>query len=81
MMRRRKQWLATALMATGIAGPVLAQSVVLDTGRWREISESPGNIAKADIPSFSSIAVRHDQTQEQLAAERFIRVDAGGARV
>jgi mono/diheme cytochrome c family protein len=79
MMRRWKKRLAAALMTTAVASPAVAQSVVTDPGRVRDIAESlcstchivdasPGNVAKSDISSFFSIANRSDQSQERLAA-------------
>lgn len=78
MMRSGKKLLATSLMATVGTSPGLAQSVVTDPGRGRDIAESlcstchivdasPGNIAKSDISSFYSIANKLDQSQERLA--------------
>lgn len=78
MTRRWKKWSATALMAAVLTSPAIAQSVVTDPGRGRELAESlcstchnvdasPGNIAKSDISSFFSIANKADQSQERLA--------------
>jgi mono/diheme cytochrome c family protein len=78
MSRRSMQWLVTALVAIVVTSPALAQSIVTDPGRGREIAESlcstchmvdasPGNIAKSDISSFYSIANKPDQSQERLA--------------
>ena len=78
-MRRRMRWLGTALMATAVTSPTLAQSVVSDPGRGRELAESlcttchvvdasQENVAKSDISSFYSIANKADQSQERLAA-------------
>jgi mono/diheme cytochrome c family protein len=77
-MRRWKICLATAVMAPVAMSPALAQSVVTDPGRGRDIAESlcstchivdasPGNVAKSDISSFYSIANKPDQSQERLA--------------
>jgi cytochrome c len=70
-------WIAAIAAAVG-TGPALAQSVVADPGRGRDIADSlcstchvvdasPGNIAKSDISSFYSIANKPDQSQERLA--------------
>jgi mono/diheme cytochrome c family protein len=78
MIRRWTRRLAIVLMATLVASPAFAQSVVSDPGRGRELAESlcstchivdasPGNIAKSDISSFYSIANKPDQSQERLA--------------
>jgi mono/diheme cytochrome c family protein len=72
------QWLVQALMATAAASPALAQSVVTNPGRGREIAESlcstchivdasPGNVAKSDISRFYSTADKPYQSQERLA--------------
>ena len=78
MTRRGMHWFITAWMAVVLANPALAQAVVTDPGRGREIAESlcstchivdasPGNVAKSDISSFYSIANKPEQSQERLA--------------
>ena len=64
MTRRWMQWLAPALMAAVLTSPVLAQSVVTDPGRGREIAESlcstchivdasPGTSPSPTFPAFT----------------------------
>jgi mono/diheme cytochrome c family protein len=79
MTHRSARRLATMLVVAALgASTALAQSVVSDPGKGREIAESlcstchivdasPGNIAKSDISSFYSIANKLDQSQERLA--------------
>ena len=78
MMRRCEKISLVTLMLPLWSFPALAQSVVSDPGRGRDLAESlcstchvvdagPGNVAKSDISSFYSIANRPDQSQERLA--------------
>jgi mono/diheme cytochrome c family protein len=78
MMRRFEKTLIVTLMLPLWSYTALAQSVVADPGRGRDLAESlcstchvvdasPGNVAKSDISSFYSIANRPDQSQERLA--------------
>ena len=71
-------WFVGFCVFAALGTPALAQSVVADPGRGREISESlcstchvvdasPGNVAKSDISSFYSIANKPNQSQERLA--------------
>lgn len=79
MIDRWATRVTTALLLVALgASTALAQSVLSDPGRGRDIAESlcstchivdasPGNIAKSDISSFYSIANKSDQSQERLA--------------
>jgi mono/diheme cytochrome c family protein len=71
-------WFITASMAVVLASPALAQAVLTDPGRGREIAESlcstchivdasPGNVAKSDISRIYLIANKPEQSQERLA--------------